>query len=59
AVAALMVGRSARFRGVAPEAGLYAADIYCDSATGGSADKIAGALARLTGSIRPASDNYF
>jgi hypothetical protein len=45
AVAALMVGRSARFRGVAPEASLYAADIYCDSATGGSADKIAGALA--------------
>jgi hypothetical protein len=47
AVAALMVGRSARFRGVAPDASLYAADIYCDSATGGSADKIAGALAWL------------
>ena len=48
AVAALMVGRSARFRGVAPEASLYAADIYCDSGTGGSADKIAGALAWLS-----------
>jgi hypothetical protein len=47
AVAALMVGRSARFRGAAPGASLYAADIYCDSGTGGSADKIAGALAWL------------
>ncbi|RZT08660.1 Subtilase family protein [Duganella sp. CF402] len=44
AVAALMVGRSDRFRGVAPQAALYAADIYCDSATGGSASRIAAAL---------------
>lgn len=44
AVAALMVGRSGRFRGVAPQAALYAADIYCDSATGGSAARIAAAL---------------
>lgn len=44
AVAALMVGRSPRFKGVAPGASLYAADIYCDSPTGGSADKIAAAL---------------
>jgi subtilisin family serine protease len=43
-VAALMVGRSARFSGVAPQATLYAADIYCDSATGGSAARIAAAL---------------
>ena len=48
AVAALMVGRSAHFRGVAPDARLYAADIYCASGTGGSADKIAGALAWLS-----------
>ena len=47
AVAALMVGKSARFHGAAPDATLYAADIYCDSATGGSADRIAGALAWL------------
>ncbi len=47
AVAALMVGQSAHFRGVAPEARLYAADIYCNSPSGGSADKIAGALAWL------------
>jgi len=45
AVAALMVGQSTHFRGVAPKAHLYAADIYCNSGTGGSADKIAGALA--------------
>jgi subtilisin family serine protease len=44
AVAALMVGRADRFRGVAPHAALYAADIYCDSATGGSAANIAAAL---------------
>ena len=44
AVAALLVGRAERFSGAAPGARLYAADIYCDSPTGGSADKIAGAL---------------
>lgn len=53
AVAALMVGQSTRFHGVLAQATLYAADIYCDSVsgaasgTGGSADKIAGALAWL------------
>lgn len=45
AVAALMVGQSERFRGVAPDASLYAADVYCGSATGGSAERIAAALA--------------
>jgi subtilisin family serine protease len=45
AVAALMVGQAAPFKGVAPAASLYAADIYCDSPTGGAADKIAAALA--------------
>lgn len=45
AVAALMVGKSARFRGVAPGATLYAADIYCDSPSGGSASQIVQALA--------------
>lgn len=44
AVAALMVGRSARFQGAAPQATLYAADIYCDSGSGGSAARIAAAL---------------
>lgn len=45
AVAALMVGRSDRFHGVAPNAALYSADIYCDSPTGGSAANIAESLA--------------
>lgn len=44
AVAALLVGRSDRFAGAAPGTRLFAADVYCDSPTGGSADKIAGAL---------------
>ena len=48
AVAALMVGQSRHFRGVAPHARLFAADIYCDSASGGSAERIAGALAWLS-----------
>lgn len=47
AVAALLVGRSERFAGAAPGTRLFAADIYCDSPTGGSADKIAGALGWL------------
>ena len=47
AVAALMVGQSAHFRGVAPRASLFAADVYCASASGGSAERIAGALAWL------------
>lgn len=45
AVAALMVGQSRQFRGVAPQARLYAADIYCNSGAGGSAERIAAALA--------------
>lgn len=45
AVAALMVGSSSHFEGVAPRARLYAADIYCASGSGGSAERIAGALA--------------
>lgn len=47
AVAALMVGRSSRFRGVAPDAELYAADVYCGSPAGGSAERIAAALGWL------------
>lgn len=47
AVAALMVGRSSRFRGVAPDAELYAADVYCRSPTGGAVERIAAALGWL------------
>jgi hypothetical protein len=45
AVAALMVGQAPAFHGVLPGAHLYAADVYCGDATGGSAEKIAAALA--------------
>ncbi len=47
AVGALMIGKSERFTGAAPGAKLYAADIYCDQPTGGSASQIVQALAWL------------
>lgn len=47
AVAALMIGKSERFAGAAPGARLFAADIYCDQPTGGSASQIVQALAWL------------
>jgi subtilisin family serine protease len=45
AVASLIVGESGRFRGAAPGARLYAADVYGTGPTGGSADAIVRALA--------------
>ena len=45
AVASLLVGREAPFSGVVPDATLYAADVYCGKATGGSAEAVAQALA--------------
>jgi subtilisin family serine protease len=47
AVGALMIGKSERFSGALPGAKLYAADIYCDQPTGGSASQIVQALAWL------------
>jgi subtilisin family serine protease len=47
AVASLMVGRSADFHGVAPGAELYAADVYCGQALGGSVTAVADALSWL------------
>ena len=47
AVGALMIGKSERFTGAQPGAKLYAADIYCDQPTGGSASQIVQALAWL------------
>ncbi len=47
AVASLMVGRSAQFRGAAPGSELYAADVYCGLATGGAVDAVVDALAWL------------
>lgn len=43
-VASLLVGRAARFRGAAPGAELFAADVYCGQPTGGAVDAIADAL---------------
>jgi subtilisin family serine protease len=47
AVASLMVGRSADFRGAAPGAELYAGDVYCGVPTGGAVDAVSEALAWL------------
>jgi subtilisin family serine protease len=47
AVASLLVGRGPRFRGAAPDAALYAADVYCNDPIGGSIEAVAAALAWL------------
>jgi subtilisin family serine protease len=47
AVASLMVGRAASFRGAAPGSELYAADVYCGLPTGGAVDAMAEALSWL------------
>lgn len=44
AVASLMIGHSARFIGAAPNATLYAANVFCAKPTGGSVTAIAAAL---------------
>ncbi|WP_280153211.1 S8 family serine peptidase [Piscinibacter sp. XHJ-5] len=49
AVASLLVGRAERFRSAAPDAVLYAADVYCDDPIGGSIEAVAAALAWLIG----------
>lgn len=49
AVASLLVGRDAAFSGAAPEAALYAADIYCGRAAGGAVEVLVLALAWLAG----------
>ncbi|HTY49976.1 MAG TPA: S8 family serine peptidase, partial [Steroidobacteraceae bacterium] len=47
AVASLLVGRAPQFRGAAPGAELYAADVYCGAPTGGAVDALADAFAWL------------
>jgi hypothetical protein len=47
AVASLLVGRTARFQGAAPDAVLFAFDVYCGRRTGGAVDAIAAAFAAL------------
>jgi subtilisin family serine protease len=42
------VGKSALFNGVIPGAQLFAADVYCGSATGGAVDLVVDAIAWLT-----------
>jgi len=44
AVASLLVGRAAAFHGTAPEAELYAADVYCGLPTGGAVDALVSAF---------------
>jgi subtilisin family serine protease len=48
AIASLLVGNDDDFQGAAPGAELYAADVFGDSAEGGSAVAIANALAWLS-----------
>lgn len=47
AVASLLVGHADRFRSAAPQATLYAADVYCNDPIGGSIEAVAAALTWL------------
>ena len=47
AIASLLIGDAAPFRGAAPGARLYAADVYCGQPTGGAVDAIAAAFGWL------------
>jgi subtilisin family serine protease len=47
AVASLLAGHTGRFRGAAPGAQLYAADVFCGRPTGGAVDEVAEAFAWL------------
>jgi subtilisin family serine protease len=44
AVASLLAGSSVNFRGAAPRAELFAADVYCGLPAGGAVDRLAAAL---------------
>ena len=44
AVASLLAGSAGNFRGAAPQAELFAADVYCGSPAGGAVDRLAAAL---------------
>lgn len=47
AVASLLIGRGEKFRGVHPDAELFAADVYCGLPTGGAVDALVAALGWL------------
>jgi subtilisin family serine protease len=44
AVGSLLVGHAPGFRGVQPDADIYAADVYCGQTTGGAVDALVAAL---------------
>jgi len=44
AVASLIIGQADKFRGVRPDAELFAADVYCGKATGGAVDALVAAF---------------
>lgn len=48
AVASLIAGSSETFKGAAPGAELFVADVYCGAATGGAVDAVAAAFAWLS-----------
>lgn len=48
AVASLLVGAATPFRGAAPDAHLYAADVYCGLPTGGAIETVVAALGWLS-----------
>jgi len=56
AVASLLVGADSDVNGALPDARLYAADVYCGQATGGSADAIAEALAWMAANDVPVTN---
>ena len=47
AVASLLAGRAGHFRGAAPGAEVYAADVFCGRPTGGAVDEVSEAFAWL------------
>lgn len=53
AVASLLTGHTAHFSGAAPQAELYAADVYCGQAIGGAVDAVLEALAWMAQSKVP------
>jgi hypothetical protein len=48
AVASLIAGNSNTFKGAAPSAELFVADVYCGASTGGAVDSVAAAFAWLS-----------
>jgi hypothetical protein len=56
AVASLLVGSDSEVSGALPGAALYAADVYCGQAAGGSADAIAKALAWMAANDVPVTN---